>query len=191
MEASKENNDDLYDKIEILSSGDEKLKFLGELLSNESSRKILLMLTDHEMSANELSEKTNLRLSLIIHHINKMQQIGLVKISKIGKNSKNHDVKYYLAKSGIIILPQEISEKAKISKSLSLSLKRIMRFSAIIFAGIVSWLIAKPSVISIGEWNAGEEISNASTELYLPIIIGLSVIIIGMIIERIFVFYKK
>lgn len=188
MEASKEN-DEVYDKIEILSSGDEKLKYLGELLSNESSRKILLMLTEQTMSANELSEKTNLRLSLIIHHLNKMQQVGIVKISKIGKNSKNHDVKYYSAKSGIVILPQTVSEKAKSSKSLSLSLKRIMRFSAIGISGFVSWLITKP--YEKGGWSFGEEKPDMTSDgMYLSIIIGLSVILIGLIVERI-LFLKK
>ncbi len=83
-----EENDEFFDKIEIISSDDDKLKFLGELLSNESSRNILLLLTNREMSANEISQKTNLRLSLIIHHLNKMQQVGIVKIVKIEKIQK-------------------------------------------------------------------------------------------------------
>ena len=180
-----EKNDDVFDKIEIFASDDDKLKFLGELLGNESSRKILLLLTNHEMSANDLSEKTNLRLSLVIHHLNKMQQVGIVKIAKTEKNTKNHDMKYYSAKSGIMIFSKEISEKAKKSKSLSVSLTKIMRFSAIGIAGLASWLITKPSEISNDGWNLGDEFPNTSADLYLSIIIGLGVIIVGLIIERI------
>lgn len=133
-----EKNDDFFDKIEVFSSEDDKLKFLGELLSNESSRKLFLLLTTQEMSASEISEKISLRLSSVIHHLNKMQQIGIVEISKIGKNTKNHDVKYYSAKPGIMIFPSQIAEKAKRSKTFVGATKNIMKFATI---GIASWAI--------------------------------------------------
>lgn len=186
-----EKNDEFFDKIEVFSSEDDKLKFLGELLSNESSRQILLLLTNREMPANELSEKTNLRLSLVIHHLNKMQQVGIVKIVKTEKNTKNHDVKYYSAKSGIMIFPKEISEKITKSKSLSISLTKIMRFSVIGIAGLVSWLITKPTEISNDVWNLGEEYPNTFTDPHLSIIIGLSVISAGLITERILTSLRK
>lgn len=187
-----EKNDEFFDKIEVFSSEDDKLKFLGELLSNESSRQILLLLTNREMSANELSEKTNLRLSLVIHHLNKMQQVGIVKIVKTEKNTKNHDMKYYSAKSGIMIFPKEISEKVKKSKSLSISLTKIMRFSAIGIAGLVSWLITKPAGITENVFVSDEVIHVIpSDNLSMSIIVGLSVVIIGLIIERVLTSLRK
>lgn len=186
-----EKSDEFFDKIEIFSSDDDKLKFLGELLSNESSRKILLLLTTHEMSANDLSEKTNLRLSLVIHHLNKMQQAGIVKIVKTEKNTKNHDVKYYSAKSGIMILPQIASKKAKTSKTFQNSLKRIMRFSSIAIAGIASWLVTQASVTGYARPTMPPYGDSFQIQIFWPITITLAVVIIGLIVERILVSVKK
>ena len=188
-----ENNDEFFDKIEIFSSEDDKLKFLGELLSNESSRQILLLLTNQEMSANELSEKTNLRLSLVIHHLNKMQQVGIVKIVKTEKNTKNRDMKYYSAKSGIMIFPKEISEKITKSKSLSISLTKIVRFSAIGIAGIASWLMLDrifqteldlPLMRPV-------ELSTIPEGTYWATVLSLTIIIIGLVTEQILDMYLQ
>lgn len=125
--------------FQIFSTGEDKLKLLGELLSNESSRRILVLLTSQELTANDLAEKAGMRLSLVIHHLKKMQQIDIVQISRVGKNSKNHQRKYYLAKPGMLILPQKSVDAAKKSKTLSNSLKRILKYSIIGVAGIATW----------------------------------------------------
>lgn len=130
---------DVVDKVKIFSTTDEKLKFLGEILSNESSRAILVLLTEKEMSANDIAEKINLRLSLVIHHLNKMIQLGIVKVSRIGKSPKNHDVKFYSAKPGILIFPKDTADRAKKSKTLSNSLKRVLSYGIVGIAGITTW----------------------------------------------------
>src|SRR3546814_3951450 len=71
-----------------------------------------LPISNKEKSANEISEKTKIRLSLVIHHLNKMQQGGIFKIAKTEKNTRNHDMKYYSAKSGIMIFSQEEDRKS-------------------------------------------------------------------------------
>lgn len=141
IDSSDEIEDDrLISNVEFFSTEDEQLKLLGELLSNESSRKILLLLTSQELAANDIAERTGMRLSLIIHHIRKMQEIGIVKVNKIRKNSKNRQVKYYLAKQGMIILPTKSTDVAKKSKTLSNSLKRVLRYSMVGIAGIATWI---------------------------------------------------
>lgn len=177
-------DDSIENKVEIFSTEDERIKFLGELLSNESSRKIFTLLIKNEMTANEISERTGLRLSLVIHHLNKMQDTRIVEITKIVTNSKNHDMKYYQAKSAVLIFPKEASEKALASKSLSLSLKRVLRFSAIGVSGLSSWFISsmmlKPSITL--DRSGGPRII-AGYE-YVSIIISLSIIICGLIINQ-------
>lgn len=176
--------DSIKNDVEIFSTEDEKLKLLGELLSNESSRTIFALLIKNEMTANEISEKTGLRLSLVIHHLNKMQSARIVEITKIVTNSKNHDMKYYQAKSAVLIFPKEASEKALASKSLSLSLKRILRFSAIGVSGLISWFISsmmlKPSITL--DRSGGPRIIEGYE--YMSIIISLSIIICGLIINQ-------
>lgn len=192
-----EKNDEFFDKIEVFSSEDDKLKFLGELLSNESSRQILLLLTNQEISANEISEKTNLRLSLVIHHLNKMQQVGIVKIAKTEKNTKNHGVKYYSAKSGIMIFSQEASERAKKSKTFQISVKKVFRFTSIGICGLVSWFVTETiletSFNEISETTHSGVIPYVDTTegLSISIVVGLSFIIVGLIIERIYASVKN
>lgn len=191
MESLKETDfAKIQDKIEIISTDDEKIKLVGSLLSNDASRNILKLLFEQEMTANDIAQKTGMLLSLVIFHLQKMQEVGITTISKIGKNSKGRDMKYYGAtKLAVIILPSKFSDKAKNSKSLSNSLNRIFKFTAIGLAGLVSWLITKPSENS---WSSGDEsLGVSSGDLYMSIIIGLSVIVIGLIIERIFTALKR
>ena len=141
MSEDKSTTDsDLNEKIEIFSTEDEKIKSLGELLTNDSSRAILQWLLTDEMTAKQIAEKTEMSLPLVIYHLNKMQELGVVKISKVGKNVKERDMKYYAAtKFAIVILPASVSEKAKGSKMLLRSFKTIYRFAGIGIAGVAAW----------------------------------------------------
>lgn len=135
----EQKEDNLEKKIQFFSNTDEKLKFLGKMLNNDSSREILLLLIEKEMTANEIALQTKLSLPLALHHINQMIQAEIVTISKTENNSKNQPMKYYSAKSGIMILPEKASQKAKESKSFTKSLKSIMKFASVGVAGITSW----------------------------------------------------
>ena len=142
--SEEQNKDDLEDKIQIFANTDEKLKFLGKMLNNDSSRQILQLLIEKEMTANEIAIQTKLSLPLALYHINQMIEAGIVIISKASTNGKNQLMKYYSAKPGILILPEKAFQKAKESKSFSNSLKRIMKFAVVGFAGVVSWITVTP-----------------------------------------------
>jgi predicted transcriptional regulator len=183
---------DFSENVEIVSTDDEKIKLIGSLLSNDTSRNILKLLYEQDMTANEIAQKTGMILSLVIFHLQKMQEATLVKIKKIEKNSKGHDMKHYgTTKLAVIIMPSQISEKAKKSKSLFNSLSRIYKFAVIGIAGIASWLITQSTLIPNAEWTSGEDYTNTSSSLFLSIIIVLCVILVGMIIERIITELKK
>lgn len=129
------------DKVEILSTEDEKIKAVGEILSSDSSRQILKLLFNQSLSANQISQKTNLSLPLVIHHLKKMQGAGVVKITNVGKNTKSHDVKFYTVdKVAIVILPSEMHQPAKKSKSLFNSFTRIHRLATLGGVSIAAWL---------------------------------------------------
>lgn len=130
----------INDKIEILSTDDDRIKAVGELLSSDSSRAILKLLFNEEMTANQISQKTEISLPLVMYHLKKMQDSGVVKISQTGKNTKSHDMKYYTVdKFAIVILPAGMSEKAKTSKSLFNSFNRIYRFATIGGVSLAAW----------------------------------------------------
>lgn len=67
-------------KIKVFGSDDD-LKSLGELLSNETSRKIITSLMNSKMYTNEIATKLNMRVSLVIHHLKKLEELGLLKIT--------------------------------------------------------------------------------------------------------------
>jgi len=75
-------------KIEIFSTDDEKIKSVGELLTNDSSRAILQLLFTNELTATKIAEKTGISLQLVKYHINKMQDLNIAKISRVEKNKK-------------------------------------------------------------------------------------------------------
>ena len=137
------NSDDipnLSDRVDILSTEDEKLKTVGEILSSDSSRSILKLLFNQSLTANEIAQKTGLSLPLVLHHLKKMQSAQVVKITNIGKNFKSHDMKYYtIDKLAIVILPSEMTHTAKKSKSLFNSFTRIHRLATLGGISIAAW----------------------------------------------------
>jgi len=145
------------DKIEIFLSDDQKIKSVGELLANSSSRTILQLLFEEELTANEIAQRSEISLQLVKYHLNKMRQVGMVKVSRVGRNIKAHDMNYYRAtKFAIVILPSKVSDRARESKSLIRSFKTIYRFAGVgaaAAAGLfaVSFLQQQPSVPSGAE----------------------------------------
>ena len=130
----------ISDKVEILSTEDEKLKAIGEILSSEPSRKILKLLFNQVLTANQISQKIEISLPLVIYHLKKMQESGVIKITKIGQNTKSHNMKFYTVdKFAIVILPSEMSTSAKKSKSLFNSFTRIHRMATLSVVSIAAW----------------------------------------------------
>ncbi|MBA4718057.1 MAG: winged helix-turn-helix transcriptional regulator [Nitrosopumilus sp.] len=143
MSADEISNDALTEKIKILATDDEKIKSFGELFSNDSSRKILQLLFNEELAATQIAQNTNISLQLVKYHLNKLQDLGIVKISKIEKNSKSQDMKIYSAtKFSIIIVPPKFSEKTKESKLLVRSFRHIYKVAGLGIATGISGLFS-------------------------------------------------
>jgi len=143
MSTDESSNDDITEKIKILATDDEKIKSFGELFSNDSSRKILQLLFNEELAATQISKKTDISLQLVKYHLNKLQDLGIVKISKIEKNSKSQDMKIYSAtKFSIVIVPPKLSEKTKESKLLVRSFRHIYKVAGLGIATGLSGLFS-------------------------------------------------
>ncbi|ABX13255.1 ArsR/SmtB family transcription factor [Nitrosopumilus maritimus] len=134
----------ISDKVDIISTEDDRLKVIGEILSSDSSRKILQLLFNQSFTANQLAQKTELSLPLVIHHLKKMQSVGVVKITNVGKNSKSHDMKFYIVdKVALVILPNAMSQPAKKSKSLFNSFNRIHRLATLGGVSVAAWFTSQ------------------------------------------------
>jgi len=158
---SHDDADDLTEKIKILATDDEKIKSFGELFTNDSSREILQLLFNEELTANQIAQKTGISLQLVKYHLIKLQDLAIVKISKIEKNSKSQDMKIYTAtKFSIVIVPPKLSEKTKESKLLVRSFRHIYKVAGLGIAtglsGIFSLSQFKNKTIYVGDPTGGE-----------------------------------
>ena len=171
------------EKVRIYSSDEGRIKILGEVFGNDSSRLILLSLARTEMTVSEIAAGTGLSMPLVTHHMKKMQKAGIVNVSRVAKNSRNHDMKYYRAAPAILIFPKEAYDKAMQSKPLASSLRRIMKFAAIGVAGMASWMVAEySSSAGIAGQSAQDSMQNA--EPFAPVLVRDGRRIIGLIADR-------
>jgi len=143
MSADKLPDDGLTENIKILATDDEKIKSFGEILTNDSSREILQLLFNDELTASQIAQKSDVSLQLVKYHLNKLQDLGVVKISRIEKNSKSQDMKIYTAsKFSIVIVPPKLSEKTKESKLLVRSFRNIYKVAGLGIATGFSGLLS-------------------------------------------------
>ena len=136
-------HDELTENIKILATDDKKIKSFGEVLSNDSSREILQLLFNDELTASQIAQKSDVSLQLVKYHLNKLQDLGVVKVSKIEKNSKSQDMKIYTAsKFSIVIVPPKMSKKTKESKLLVHSFRHIYKVAGLGIATGLSGLFS-------------------------------------------------
>ena len=167
MTVDDTSNDDLTEKIKILATDDEKIKSFGEIFTNNSSREILQLLFNEELSATQISKKTNISLQLVKYHLTKLQDLGIVKISKIEKNSKSQDMKIYSAtKFSIVIVPPKLSEKTKESKLLVRSFRHIYKVAGFGVATGLSGLFS----LSMSQQNRQTPANETVTSREFPLI---------------------
>jgi predicted transcriptional regulator len=114
---------------------------LGEIFSNESSRKIFTLLLEKELTIMEVSKESGISANLIIHHLRKMISSNIVSVTKETKNSRGRPLRFYRAKSAIVIASKDALNHSKPSKSLRKTLEEITRFSMIGIAGVFTWII--------------------------------------------------
>lgn len=164
MEENKIDDKD-FDKIKVFSSDDDKLKILGELLSNKTSRDIIKLLIDKEMYANEIARKLELRRNLVIHHVCKMEAIGLLEITnkKIIRNGEEH--RFFKIPRSMLIVPNESTEIRK-NGILKKIFKDGIKFVSVGIAGIITWFGTQQKSILM----PGEE-TNYSGDVYVPVLI--------------------
>lgn len=127
--------------FQVFSNDDDRLKILGEIFSNESSRKILALLLDKELTIMNISKELGISANLIIHHLKKMVSSDIVSITKETKNRRGRPLRFYRAKSTIVIASKDTLNHTRNGKSLRKALEDITRFSAVGIAGVFTWVI--------------------------------------------------
>ena len=178
----------MVEKIKVFDGSDEKLKILGELLSNDTSRKIIRILINNEMYTNEIVTKLDLSISLVIHHLRKLEELGLLEVSQKKIVKKGNDHKYYKMTPSLVIFPGEtddtIEEKGILKKFFSDGIKLV---SIALTSGVSWWLATLEPVMNKdvnGRQDTAEQVSYSILPEYL---IPIMIICCGLFLF----FYKK
>ncbi|MFH1971987.1 MAG: helix-turn-helix domain-containing protein [archaeon] len=109
----------------ILASLDEKKsKDIANIISNETSRKILDYLGDHDKVAPvELSKKLSIPISTITYNLKQLKEQGLIEVKDFAWSDKGKKVELYsIAKKLIIIAPKGFDWKNTIKKIIPIAL---------------------------------------------------------------------
>ena len=134
-----------YEKedMKIFSTDDNRLKLLGEIFSRESSRKILTLLLEKELTVMDISKDSGIFPNLIIHHLKKMIDTDIVTVTKESTNSRGRPLKFYRAKPAIVILSKDAANRANANKSLKKILGKITRLASVGLAGMFTWILIR------------------------------------------------
>jgi len=94
----------------LVDLNDTKTKKLAETITSETSRKILNHLAEKDASEANLAQGLSLPISTVHYHLQKLQEVGLVKVEEFHYSQKGREVNHYkLANKYIIIAPQRVS----------------------------------------------------------------------------------
>jgi DNA-binding transcriptional ArsR family regulator len=135
------------ERIEVISTEDERIKIIGEELANDTGRAIFGKISHGVSSTNELAKSLNISLPLVNWHINRLLGVGLIKVEKIELSSKNKQMKYYgPVKTAFVIVPPTNSAENNVSKSkkeaIFLQLRHYLAsIAAFVIAGPVIYLV--------------------------------------------------
>ena len=105
------------EKFLLVSLKESKAKKLAQVISNETSRKILDHLADNEATESELAKKLKLPISTVHYNLKCLMEGGLVTVEEFHYSEKGKEVNHYkLANKYIIIAPKStygIKERLK------------------------------------------------------------------------------
>ncbi|MDV0445822.1 hypothetical protein MmiAt1_14190 [Methanimicrococcus sp. At1] len=110
----------------------EDSKKIRQILSNDTSMKILDLLKKEKLSASEVSEKLEIPLTTVKYNIDQMVEHDLVRIQRIKYSEKGRQVKIYEAPEKVIIFAPEKMSRISL---ISMIQKYAFAFVAAAFAG--------------------------------------------------------
>ena len=122
------------EKYILFSLEDEKSKKLGEAISNPTCKKILALISEKELSEEDISKELKVPINTVEYNLKKLLHSGLIEKSKDffwSKRGKKIPV-YKIANKLIVISPK--------NSNLSSKLKNILPVA--LFSGILTLLIS-------------------------------------------------
>lgn len=154
MKKSHESTGESMDKNFLLISLEEqKAKKIAEVISNDTSRKIIDFLTTKDATETELSKELKIPLSTVHYNLKQLQEAGLVIVDEFHYSSKGKEINHYKLANKYIIIAPKTEARSKFMEAL-----RGIIPLAIITAGVGVilglWQILTHRVTSMGAGSA-------------------------------------
>lgn len=119
------------DSVVVIPVNEESKK-IRQILSNDTSMKIMELLKKESLSASEVAEKLEMPLTTVKYNIDQMVEHDLVRIQRIKYSEKGRQVKIYEAPEKVIIIAPEKVTRVSL---ISMLQKYAFAFVAAAFAG--------------------------------------------------------
>lgn len=170
--------------IEILTTDDERLKIIGEELSNDTGRAILNKLFDGVNSISAIAHSLDVSVPLVSWHIQRLSRAGLIRIQHKGLSSKNKEVMHYTpVKMALIIVPSAIAKSSIYSKILKNALLKAYHSLAVaatfvgstIAAYVIQRTITAERPVFTIENPDQTQVFSISSELAISLAIGVCI----------------
>lgn len=182
------------DTVKIFLKDTENIKLLGHVLTNETSRAIMSLLAEEEMYPNEIANKLNLSLKLVLHYLDKLEKINLVIVTNKKLIRKGIKHKHYKMIPNIFIAISKTQKEIHETGFLKRIFKDSVKFAVIGLCAAASWFLSQPTILPLdsnGE-NTGSVTLDKTQPSFIetllefePLTIVLLIIIIGITLERI------
>ncbi|MCF7860777.1 winged helix-turn-helix domain-containing protein [Candidatus Woesearchaeota archaeon] len=132
----------------LVSLNEEKSKKLAQVISNNTSRKILEILSKKSMTESELSKKLNLPMSTVHYNLKALEEAKLITADEFHYSEKGKEVNHYsLTNKYVIIAPQSDSK----SENFLSKLKGLLPATAVsLLAGLGLYFSNKPPSLANG-----------------------------------------
>lgn len=153
----------------------EKSKQLASEIGNDTAHEILKELYRNPSSITDISNKLNIPISTVQYHIDKLQELGIVKISRRKLGQRLREVKMYVYDKESIIFLSSIGKNDFDSLLNTFLFQRIKRKIPI----TVALIFSAGSILSFtGSWLLKREIESSFT---LPGYYDIRGIVVGEI----------
>ena len=130
------------DTVKIFTKDTENINLLGHLITSKVSRDIMNLLAEEELFASQIAKKTNTDLSLVFHHLKKMEQCNLLIITEKQITKKGNYHKLYKVVPNIFITVSETQKEVHESGFLKRIFRDGVKFSVITVSGGITWWVS-------------------------------------------------